>query len=630
MQFKIRILLALLCLGMLSCFRDGQQARKLPIEAFFESPVKTSYLISPDGASISYLKSYKNRLNLFVESFDGNSVRRLTSDSSNAVTAYFWASSSELLYMKDKPDDSGVSLIAIDKNGGTSEDLLPEGKYRVKLINASRLRNNELLLAINKRDSSVFDVYRLNIARRELRIAAINPGNITDWYADEDSRLRLAIASDGVNETLLYRDHEGEQFRPVVTSNFKTTINPIGFSGEDPDRIYALSNQNRDKMALVEFNCRTGKESREIFSHPDVDVVEGGYSVSKRKIMYATYETWKKQKHYLDDSIKYIYEELEKLLPNSEIRIYGRDSAEKKFIIRTFTDKSPGAFYRFTLGSRQLVKLSDVNAALPETEMCDMKPVSFTSRDGLTISGYLTLPKGQQTTDLPVVVIPHSNPEIRNTWNFSSEVQFLANRGYAVFQVNYRGTKGYGKQFWTAGFKQWGLGIQNDITDGVNWLVAQKIADPKRIAIYGSSFGGYSALMGLGDNPKLYRCGISSSGLINLFTYMKGLPAYYKPFLQMSYEKVGNPEKDADYFMAVSPLFHAERIKVPLLIVQGGKDPRVNVNETNQFVKKLRKRGIPVTYMVKEDEAHSLRKPENRLEFYRTLEKFLAENLNKK
>ncbi|MXV17612.1 S9 family peptidase [Hufsiella ginkgonis] len=608
----------------------GEEAKMLPFESFFANPVKTSFLISPDGNFISYLQPYKNRLNLYVQTVDGKQVNRITNETDRNISSYFWANNNEMVYMKDRADDEGVRLFVVDKVKGAPQDLLPPGKFKAKLINPNRLKNNELIIALNKRDSSVFDVYRLNIPKRKLEMAAQNPGNITEWYADEDGQIRLALSSDGVNETLLFRESEGQGFKPVITSNFKTTIAPVGFCGKERTCIYALSNQNRDKMALVEFNCKTGKEEKIIFSHPDVDVIEGGYSTTTRRVLYATYETSKKHRHYLDDSVKNVYQQLEKQLPNTEVRINGRDAAEKKFIIRTFTDRSPGAFYLYTLADNKLLKLSDVNALLPESELCEMKPISFKSRDGLLLNGYLTLPKGKKVTDLPVVVIPRSNPEYRNSWGFNSEVQFLANRGYAVFQVNCRGSLGYGKEFWIAGFKKWGTGIQDDMTDGVKWLIGQKIADPKRIAIYGNSFGGYSALVGLYSHPELYKCGVSYSGLTNLFTHLKAVPPYFKPYLQMIYEKVGSPEKDADYFRAVSPVFHTDRFKAPVLIAQGAKDPRVNVNETNQFVKELKKRGVPITYILKENEGHNFRNQENRQEFYRSLEKFLADNLNKK
>lgn len=612
-----------------SC-QQAEQARRLPVDAFFQNPLKTSFLISPDGSHISYLQNYRNRLNLHVRTIDGKSVRRVTSFTDGNISSYFWAGKDELLFMKDASPADGPGLFSVSSGGGPVKTLLAAGKFRMRLLNSNRIKNNQLLLALNLRDSSLFDVYKMNILSGKLVLQVINPGNVTEWFADEDARIRLAFSRDGVFETLLFRRNEGENFSKVLTNNFKASIVPLGFCYKDPACIYALSNQNRDKMALVEFDCLKGKEKKVIFSHPEVDVSDGGYSLSRRGPAFAAFETWKKQRYYLDDSVKSVYQKIESLLPKAEIRVAGKDLSEQKLIIRTYKDKSPGAYYLYTIADQKLRKLSDVNPSLPERELSEMKPVSFMSRDGLTINAYLTLPKGSSGKNLPVVVIPHSNPESRNSWGFNAEVQFLANRGYAVFQVNHRGSFGYGKAFWTSGFKQWGRKMQDDITDGVLWLTDQKVADPKRIAIYGASFGGYSALMGVSHHPELYRCGVSYSGMINLFSYIRAVPPYYKPYLQMYYEKVGNPETDVDYFREVSPIFHPESFKLPLLIAHGGIDPRVNISDVNLFVRNLKNRNVPVTYMVKQDEGHFFRRQENRQEFYRNLEKFLADNLAKK
>jgi len=631
MHIRMKSFCWLILFVLLGGCNQGELAKQIPLEDFFIEPVKTSFLISPDGEYISYLQPYKNRLNIFIQSIDGKSVTRISGETDRNISYYFWANNNELLYLKDRTGNNRVhSLYAVNRDGKNTRELLSEENTRLRFINPTKIWNNKLLIALNKRDSSVFDAYRLNINDRKLTLAVQNPGNITNWYTDQAGKLRMAISSDGVNETLLFRNSENDPFKSVVTNNFKTSIVPIGFCMDNPSCIYALSNQNRDKTALVEFNCKTGKEHKEIFSREDVDIIEGGYSTKKKKMVYAIYETWKKERHYLDNEIKTIYLNLEKQLPNTEIRIVDQDSVSKKFIVRTFTDKTPGAFYLYTSSDQKLIKLSDVNSSLKESEMCEMKPVTYQSRDGLTINGYLTLPKGVKPYHLPVVVMPHVGPSSRNSWGFNSEVQFLANRGYAVFQINFRGSTGYGRKFWIAGFKKWGTGIQNDITDGVKWLIKEGVANPKRIAIYGSGFGGYSALYGLCFQPGLYACGASYSGLINLFTYMKGSPPYIKPYLPMYYEMVGDPEKDADYFRAVSPVFHTDKIRDPVLIAQGGKDPRVNVNETNQFVKELKKRQIPVTYILKEDERHYFRDQDNRREFYRKLEDFLADNIGKK
>lgn len=611
----------------ISCSRDKSVSR-IPIKNFFSVPIKTLFLVSPDGKYISYLKPDNNKIHIYVETWDGKNTTQLTCDVNRNISSYLWVNNNQIIYLKDESDGENQGLYAVKSDGTNKRELLSFKNTNIKLITSGPVQNDNVLVALNKRDSTVFDAYRLNIETGKLSLLVKNPGNITQWYSDPSGNLRMAIASDGVNETLLYRNSEAKRFNPVLTNNFKSSISPVGFS-KDNTCIYALSNQNRDKMALVELDCVTGKEHRTIYSNSDVDVSEAVYSQNKGKLIYAGFETWKKRRYYLDDSVKAMYSRLEELLPNSEIKVTGSDLAESKFIIRTYTDRNPGSYYLYTLKDNKLVKLSDVNNTLNVDDMAEMEPVIYKTRDNVIVNGYLTLPKGKSARNLPVVVMPHGSAYSRNSWGYNAEVQFLANRGYAVFQVNFRGSKGYGKKFWIAGFKEWGGKMQNDITDGVRWLISKKIADSTRIGIYGSSFGGFSALHGLCFQPELYKCGASYSGLTNLFTYLKDIPPYYRPYQQMYYETVGNPVTDADYFRAASPIFHTDRIRVPVLIAQGSRDPRVNMNETNQFVKELKKRKVPVTYILKEGEGHYFRKPENKLEFYGELEKFLDKNLNR-
>lgn len=629
MQKQLRKWLSVIGMFLLAGCSNEQTAKKIPIADFFKNPVKTSFQISPDGKYISYQQPYKNRMNIYVQTIDGKGVTRITNETEYNTTFYCWANNNELLFMNDNGKNKSAHLYAVSKTGKNFRGLLPVDSVRLRLINSNNIINNQLLIALNKRDSTIFDVYRLNVSNGKLVLAEKNPGNIIEWFADEYGMLRMALASDGVNETLLFRFSEKEKFKPVITTSFKDKISPIGFCRTNGHRIYALSNLNRDKTALVEFDCATGQETKVIVSHPDVDIQEAGYSISQHKLLYAGFDTWKKERKYLDDSVRAVYKTLEKFFPNAEIRVADKDSAEQQFIIKTFTDKMPGAFYYYSLKTKKPVKLSDINPSIPEDQMCSMKPVSFKSRDGLTINGYLTLPLGAKPENLPLIVIPHGGPSYRNSWGFNMEVQFLANRGYAVFQVNYRGSKGYGKKFWIAGFKKWGTDIQNDITDGVKWLISEGIADRKRIGIYGSGFGGYSALHALSFQPELYACGASQSGFLNLFTYIKAVPPHFKPTLQMYYEMVGNPEKEMDYLRAVSPVFHASKIEDPLLIAQDIKDDRVNINETNQFVRELKKRRVPITYITKESKAYNLRNQENRIVFYKALEDFFASNLKK-
>jgi len=367
----------------------------------------------------------------------------------------------------------------------------------------------------------------------------------------------------------------------------------------------------------------TGKEVQTLFAHPEVDVGGAGWSRLRKVLTSVGYTTDKSHRHFFDDKIRKIYATLQKQLPGYEVALTSIDKAEEQFVVRTYSDKSRGAYYLFNAKTGALKKWRELSPWLNEQEMADMRPISYKSRDGLTIHGYLTLPKGKEARNLPVIVNPHGGPWVRDTWGFNSEVQLLANRGFAVLQMNYRGSTGYGRAFWEAGFKQWGRKMQDDITDGVEWLIKQGIADSKRVAIYGGSYGGYAVLAGLAFTPEVYACGIDYVGVSNIFTLMKTIPPYWKPLLAEFYEKVGHPEKDEELLRSVSPVFHADKIKAPLFIVQGARDPRVNKAESDQMVAALAARGIKVEYMVKDNEGHGFRNEENRFEFYEAMEKFL-------
>lgn len=439
----------------------------------------------------------------------------------------------------------------------------------------------------------------------------------------------MAIANDGVNQTLLYRKTENEEFKPVITNNFITSLQPVAFSDDEPDVLYAISNIDRDKNALIALDLKTGKVKRELFANDSLNVTEVRYSKVRKKVLYVTTETWKKQKYYLDDSTKHIYQKLDLLLPNTEWRIMDKDLNDNVFVIRTFTDRNPGSYYLYVVNDNKIKKMADINPSIDEKRMSPMTPITYKTKDSITINGYLTLPLNVSATNLPVVVIPHNGPGGRNTWAYNADVQFLANRGYAVLQVNYRGSSGYGKDFYVAGFKQWSDKIQEDVNDGVKWLIKEKIANPKKVAIYGTGLGGYIALNCLYKNPDIYACGGSNAGVINLFSYFKNIPPILTAKLQMYYEIIGNPITDTEFMRFSSPVFHADKFKNPVFITQDPKDPRVNFAECVQFVKELKKRKVPVTYIEKEEGLNPVKRQQGRQIMYKALEEFLKQNLKK-
>ena len=603
----------------------------IPVNDFFKSQDKATYRLSPNGKSISYLKLQDKKQNLFVEDLASGKVVQLTKLKEKNINFYAWVSNDELIYYKEKEGERFQSdLYIINKEGNDEKQLSKNEKSRLRVLEDQLIDNKFLLVLSNKRDSTVSDVYRLNVRDGKMQMAAQNPGNITKWVTDTKGKLRMAMSNDGVNETLWYRENETQKLRPLLTNNFKTTIFPVAFSEKKHNIVYAISNLNRDKNALIELDCITGKETKVLFANDSLNVVDAQYSKPKGKMTYVVYETWKKEKHFLDEDAKFLSHKLDSLLPNTESRIIDRDKNENVFVVRTFTDRNPGSYYLYIASSGVLKKLSDINSDIKIDQMSEMKPISFIARDGLEINGYLTLPLNSSGKNLPIVVVPNSSPLTRNTWGYNAEVQFLANRGYGVLQLNYRGSSGYGKSFFVAGFKQWGAKIQDDIDDGVKYLIAKGVANPKKIAIYGSGLGGFIALNAATRRPQLYKCVASNSGVLNLLSYIKSIPPYLKSNLQMIYEIVGDPDTDIDYMKQASPIFHSDKINIPVFITQNAKDPRINPNDAIQFAKELKKRNVPYTYFEKQNAEFLNNREQVRLKVYAGLEQFLESNLKKK
>jgi dipeptidyl aminopeptidase/acylaminoacyl peptidase len=599
----------------------------IPLEDFFKNPERSSYNISPDGKYISFMAPYENRMNIFVQKAGSEKVTRLTSETDRDISGYYWANNKRILFLKDNGGDENFALYGVDMDGKNLKCLTCFENVRTQIIDDLEDQPDEVIIGLNKRNAMVFDPYRLNIKTGEMVMLAENPGNIQGWMTDHEGKLRVALAIvDGVNTQLLYRDTEDQEFKPILTTNFKESMSPEFFTF-DNKRLYATSNIGRDKSAAIIFDPATATETEVLYENADYDVSGISYSRKRKVITAASYTSWKRERHFFDETTQKMFERIEGELKGYEVAITASDKAEEKFIIRTYSDRSMGAYFLYDLKKDKITKIQDVSPWLDETKMAEVKPIEYRSRDGKIIHGYLTIPKGMEATDLPVVVNPHGGPWARDNWGFNPEVQFLANRGYAVLQMNFRGSTGYGRSFMEASFKQWGLTMQNDITDGVYWLIEKGIADQDKVAIYGASYGGYATLQGLVVTPTLYAAGVDYVGVSNLFTFMQTIPPYWKPMLDMMYEMVGNPETDKAQFEATSPALNAHRIMAPLFVAQGANDPRVNIAESDQIVAAMKERGVEVEYMVKDNEGHGFRNEENRFDFYRAMEKFLAKHL---
>jgi len=596
----------------------------IPLRDFFRNPEQTAFRISPDGRYLSWLAPYERRLNVFVRPIGGGTATRVTSETARDIGGYFWKGE-RIVFVKDFGGDENFHVVSVSLDGA-QVDLTPGDKVKADVVDMLEDDDGHLIVSHNRRDESVFDVFRIDIATGAATMLAQNPGNVTTWHTDHDGKLRAAGTSDGVNTSLLYREREDQDFTPILTTSFKEAVQPLFFTF-DNRKLYVASNRGRDKAAIFEFDPATALEGALLVESAEADV-EALFHSRKRKVLTsARWVTSKVQRKFFDAHTEAMYRDIEARLPGYDVTLTSSSKDEDKFVVAAMSDRTPGKRYLYDSNARTLELLADIAPWLPEAQLSSMEPIVFEARDGLAIHGYLTLPQGRDPRNLPVVVNVHGGPWARDVWGFNPEVQFLANRGYAVLQVNFRGSTGYGRKFWEASFREWGRKMQDDLTDGVQWLIAQGVADPSRIAIYGGSYGGYATLAGLAFTPDLYACGVDYVGVSNLLTFMKSIPPYWKPFLAMLQEMVGDMEKDEAMLRAASPVFSADRIKSPLLIAQGAKDPRVVKSESDQMVDAMRKRGVEVEYLVKDNEGHGFRNEENRFEFYEAMERFLAKHI---
>lgn len=599
--------------------------KRIPLEDFFRNSPETGFQISPNGLHIAFLAPYRDRMNIFVR--DGDTPRQLTFETARSIAGYFWADNERILFMKDTAGDENYQLYGVNIDGS---DLRPYTSFegvRTTIIDDLEEVPDEIIIGMNRRMPEAFDPYRLNLRTGELTMLADNPGNWQGWMVDHAGKLRSVTAIvDGVNTQILYRDSEDEEFRPVLTTNFRESVDFLEFT-PDNRYVWAATNLGRDKSALVLMDPATCEELEILYEHPQYDVNAISYS-RRRKRLLGVFCMGHRDvvRHYFDEEEAAFRRRIEAHFHGRRVGMADVDKAEENYILYVGGDRTRGAYYYYNIVSDSPQLIADLAPWLDADDLVPMQTFTYQSRDGLTIEAYLSMPQGVES-QAPLVVIPHGGPWARNNWGYNSEVQFLCNRGYAVLQMNFRGSTGYGRRFLEASYKEWGRRMQDDITDGVQYLIAQGTADPERIAIYGGSYGGYATLAGLCFTPDLYRCGIDYCGVSNLFTFMQTIPPYWKALLEMMYEQVGNPVEEHDLLAAVSPALHAENIAAPLFIAQGANDPRVNKAESDQMVEALRARGIDVEYMVKDNEGHGFANQENRFDFYRAMESFLVRHM---
>jgi dipeptidyl aminopeptidase/acylaminoacyl peptidase len=605
----------------------------IPRSVLFGNPERTSPEISPDGNSLAWIAPRDGVLNLWVAPVGGESgvdwaaARPVTEDTDRGIRAFAWAHDGRhLLYVQDVGGDENWRLYDVDPESGARRDLTPFEGIHATIIGTSKRRPDEVLVGINADNPQLHDVYRLHLASGELVKEIENPG-YAGWLADEDLVVRCAIAPlpDGSFDVLVRDSGEGE-FRHLlsVPAEDATSTDVVSFSG-DGRSVLMISAAGSDTGRLTRVDLATG-ESTVLAEDPEADVSGVLLHPDTRDPLIAMVLKDRMTYIVLDPSVADDLKAVRALHPGDP-SFSGRDEADTTWLIAFNVDAGSVTYFMYDRATKTGRLLFSARPALDGYELAPMEPFSFTARDGLLIHGYATFPPGLGRTGLPAVVNVHGGPQVRDTWGYHPEAQWLANRGYLCIQVNYRGSTGYGKAFIAAGDREWGGKMHDDLIDAVGYAVGQGWADKSKVAIYGGSYGGYAALVGAAFTPDVFCCAVDIVGPSNLKTLLETIPPYWAPMIAQLYRRVGNPETDADFLWSRSPLSRAHDIRIPLLIAQGANDPRVKQAESEQIVAALTEAGIDHEYMLFPDEGHGFAKPENRIKFYTAAERFLAKYL---
>lgn len=600
-------------------------------ELFFGNPKIAHAQLSPDGKYIAFLQPLDGTLNIWVKQTDEPfaAAHPVTSATDRPIADYAWTrDGTHILFVKDDGGNENFHLFSADPTSSSAPlDLTPQANVRAEILCLPKNDPDTVYVGINDRDDRYHDVYKVTISTGERSLIRQNDDKMADWIFDRDGNLKLGLKMTDEGCTQLFR-LGGEEPLLIWECSKEEELCPFAFH-PDGTRLYVATNKGADvdRSRLILLDTQTGDEEL-VESDPEdeVDFDTPLFAPDTDELVATSYVGDRERIYWKNPDWEQDYNRLKAELPDGDIGIISATRANDRWLVGVCSDIDPGSVYSYNRKSQKLELLYRSRPTLPSAHLAPMQPIKYMSRDGFVIHGYLTIPKNAEPHSLPLVVFPHGGPWARDTWGYDGEVQFLANRGYAVLQMNFRGSTGYGKKFLNAGNKQWGDTMQNDITDGVQHLIHLGIADPKRVAIFGGSYGGYATLAGLAFTPDLYAAGISYVGPSNLLTLLSSLPPYWVTGKSQFDERVGsldNPD-DVARLRRQSPLFSARNIISPLLVVQGANDPRVKKAESDQIVAALHSLGRDVEYIVAPDEGHGFRSAENRLALAAAQEKFLA------
>ncbi|MGU3377097.1 prolyl oligopeptidase family serine peptidase [Chryseobacterium sp. M5A1_1a] len=614
---------------------------KYKVEDYFARPKASQFKISPDGKFLSYKEKDKDSKNhVYVKELGTGKITKAIVEKDDLIKAYGWLNKSRLFYTQDKGGNENIHLYAANVDGSNLKDLTPfDG---ITLGSIIPIKDTDfVVVTMNKNNKQIFEPYKINFVTGEATQLYENKdanSPIDDYIFDKDGNLRgYTVLENGLTTKTYYKDLQTGKFNLLKSTDWSDTFSIIRFNNnsKNQDEAYVVTNLDSDKAKIVLYDLKKNAVIKEVYSNPVYDVSSISVAGKNRnyELDYISYNGVKEETVPASKFYKEIDAQLKSQFGDKEFGIVSSDDNNDKLLVVVGSDKLYGTYYEYDTKTKQTKLLYNLMPQLKEEDMAEMRPIEFKSRDGLTIRGYITLPKAAlEGKKVPLVVNPHGGPQgIRDHWGFNPEAQLFASRGYATLQVNFRISGGYGKEFQKAGYKQIGRKAMDDVEDGVQYAISQGWVDKDKIAIYGGSHGGYATLMGLIKTPDLYACGVDYVGVSNIFTFFDSFPEYWKPYKEMVKQiwyDLDNPE-EAKIAKEVSPVFQIDKIKKPLFVVQGANDPRVNINESDQIVKAMRAKGFEVPYMVKYDEGHGFGKEPNRIELYKSMLGFFAENFNK-
>jgi dipeptidyl aminopeptidase/acylaminoacyl peptidase len=604
-----------------------QHPSLIPREILFGNPERAAPQISLDGKTLAYLAPVNGVLNVWLRTIGQNDDHAVTADKKRGIFGFFWQSDGEhILYVQDRDGDENWHLYQTNLMTGATRDLTPFEGVQAQLIAVNRKFPDQILIGLNKRDPRFHDVYRLDLRNGELVLDTKNPGDVAGWNIDNNLQVRgaQAVLPDGGAEIRIRNDAKSP-WRVFQTLGPDETGGIARFT-PDNKSIWFVSSVNVNAARLLEVDLATGKTS---VVAEDGQYDFGGLMVNPQKGTIEAVQFYRERSDWvlMDRSLEADFDAIKKV-HDGDFFIVSRDKSDKTWIVVYIIDDRPVYWYLFDRTTKQSTLLFSDRPPLEKYRMAKMKPISFQARDGMTLYGYLTLPAGVEPKNLPMVLDVHGGPWGRNTWGPNSEAQWMANRGYAVLQINFRGSTGYGKAYLNAGDREWAGKMHTDLLDGKEWAIKQGYVDPKRVAIFGGSYGGYATLVGLAFTPDEFTCGVDIVGPSNLVTLIRSIPPYWTTIRAIFDKRVGNVDTEEEFLKSRSPLFKADQIRVPLLIAHGANDPRVKLSESEQIVAAVRRNGKPVEFLVFPDEGHGFARPENRLKFYAAAEAFLAQNLH--